>query len=89
MFLEPRFTCELADINFAIAAEAIGEEDYRIAEMQNVPDKAISHSEPTNIQTVVDRYEPCGLQRRRRIKTLKRRCRTPGSESIKKVAEPG
>ncbi|MDX3977433.1 thiamine pyrophosphate-binding protein [Shinella sp.] len=62
MFLgNPQFACELAPINFAMAAEAMGARGFTIetpAQIETVLDAAFSIEGPVLIQAKVDRYEP-------------------------------
>ncbi|MBZ7927636.1 pyruvate oxidase (plasmid) [Ensifer adhaerens] len=62
MFLgHPQFGCELAPIDFALAARAMGGEGYTIrefSEIEAVMNEVFSHDSPSIIQAYVDRYEP-------------------------------
>ncbi|MDH0116971.1 pyruvate oxidase [Agrobacterium pusense] len=62
MFLgHPQFACELAPINFAAAADAMGGRGFTIStfdEIERVLDEAFAVEGPVIIQANVDRYEP-------------------------------
>ncbi len=62
MFLgHPQFACELAPIDFAAAADAMGGRGFTIStfdEIERVLDEAFAVEGPVIIQTNVDRYEP-------------------------------
>ena len=62
MFLgHPQFACELAPIDFAKAAEAMGGQGFTIRgfdEIDPVLDEAFAAHEPVIIQAFVDKYEP-------------------------------
>jgi pyruvate dehydrogenase (quinone) len=62
MFLgHPQFACELAPIDFAKAAEAMGGRGFSINtfdEIDTVLDRAFSTEGPVIVQAMVDRYEP-------------------------------
>lgn len=62
MFLgNPQFACELAPIDFAKAAEAMGGRGFTIRqfeEIESVLDEAFSYEGPVIIQALVDRYVP-------------------------------
>jgi pyruvate dehydrogenase (quinone) len=62
MFLgNPQFACELAPIDFAKAAEAMGGHGFTIrefSEIDTVLDEAFSTDGPVIIQALVDKYEP-------------------------------
>lgn len=62
MFLgHPQFACELAPIDFAGAADAMGGRGFTIStfdEMQQVLDEAFAADGPVIIQADVDKYEP-------------------------------
>lgn len=62
MFLgNPQFACELAPIDFAKAAEAMGGHGFtirRFEEIESVMDEAFSYEGPVIIQALVDRYVP-------------------------------
>ncbi|MVA37761.1 pyruvate oxidase [Agrobacterium vitis] len=62
MFLgNPQFACELAPIDFAKAAEAMGGRGFTIRqfeEIESVLDEAFSCEGPVIIQALVDRYVP-------------------------------
>ncbi|MGV6873190.1 thiamine pyrophosphate-binding protein [Pseudochelatococcus sp. B33] len=62
MFLgNPQFACELAPIDFALAAQAMGATGFTIEkhdDMETILDAAFSAKGPVLIQAKVDRYEP-------------------------------
>jgi pyruvate dehydrogenase (quinone) len=62
MFLgHPQFACELAPIDFAKAAEAMGGKGFTISrfdEIDSVLDQAFAAEVPVVIQALVDKYEP-------------------------------
>lgn len=62
MFLgHPQFACELAPIDFAMAAEAMGGRGFTISsfdEMERVFDEAFAVEGPVIVQANVDKYEP-------------------------------
>jgi len=62
MFLgHPQFACEVAPIDFAKAAEAMGGRGFTISkleEIDSVLDEAFAVDGPTIIQALVDKYEP-------------------------------
>lgn len=62
MFLgHPQFACELAPIDFAMAAEAMGGRGFTISsfdEMERVFDEAFAVDGPVIVQANVDKYEP-------------------------------
>lgn len=62
MFLgHPQFACELAPIDFAKAADAMGGRGFTISgfdEIEPVIDEAFAEEGPVIIQAIVDKYEP-------------------------------
>ncbi|CUX50106.1 pyruvate oxidase [Agrobacterium sp. CNPSo 2736] len=62
MFLgHPQFACELAPIDFASAADAMGGKGFTISgfdEIEPVLDAAFAEDGPVIIQSIVDKYEP-------------------------------
>jgi pyruvate dehydrogenase (quinone) len=62
MFLgHPQFACELAPIDFAKAAEAMGGKGFTISrfdEIDSVLDEAFAAKGPVIVQALVDKYEP-------------------------------
>ncbi|RRN69172.1 thiamine pyrophosphate-binding protein [Agrobacterium deltaense] len=62
MFLgHPQFACELAPIDFAKAADAMGGKGFTISgfdEIEPVLDAAFAEDGPVIIQSIVDKYEP-------------------------------
>ncbi len=62
MFLgHPQFACELAPIDFARAADAMGGKGFTISgfdEIEPVLDAAFAEDGPVIIQSIVDKYEP-------------------------------
>ena len=62
MFLgHPQFACELAPIDFARAADAMGGRGFTISgfdEIEPVLDAAFAEDGPVIIQSIVDKYEP-------------------------------
>ncbi|WP_271898371.1 thiamine pyrophosphate-dependent enzyme [Candidatus Phyllobacterium onerii] len=91
MFLgNPQFACELAEIDFAKAAEAMGGKGYTIkdpARIQDILSDAMSHSQPTIIEAVVDKYEPLmppKMPKDYRRNFEKALADTPGAECIRR-----
>ncbi len=89
MFLgNPQFACELAPIDFALAADAMGGIGYSVSapeQVEAVLDEAFSAVGPVIIEAVVDQYEPMlppKVPKDYRKKFDKALPETPGHEQI-------